>query len=113
MIGVRVAERRLEDLEPGRCAWASAPGERRPQDPVAKVSLAVRHQLAVKRGGRPVRRNRLVLEHPGGARTARHQRAPGPVEAFAPYLLRPCLRSRDAGRVEVPRMMWYLTDGRS
>src|SRR6185295_1370414 len=38
---------------------------------------------------------------------------PGPVAALAPYLLRPCLRSRTPAASRVPRMMWYLTDGRS
>src|SRR3954466_12238009 len=33
--------------------------------------------------------------------------------AFAPYLLRPCLRSLTPAASRVPRMMWYFTDGRS
>ena len=88
-------------------------GERRPEDPVGQVPLAVRHELRGEARRRPVRRDRLVLEHPRGARATRHQRAPGPVEAFAPYLLRPCLRSRTPAASSVPRMMWYFTDGRS
>src|SRR5262245_9661765 len=109
----RVAERRLEDFETGSIRLGLGPGQRGPEDPVGQVPLAVRHQLRGEARGRPVRRDRLVLEHPGGAGTTRHQRAPGPVEAFAPYLLRPCLRSRTPAASRVPRMMWYLTDGRS
>ena len=32
---------------------------------------------------------------------------------LAPYSERPCLRSRTPAASSVPRMMWYLTDGRS
>src|SRR4029450_6424693 len=109
----RAPERALEAPEPGGMGRGLGRGERRPQDPVRQVLLAVRHQLRGEARGRPVRRDRLVLEHPRGARTTRHPRGPGPVEALAPYLLRPCFRSRTPAASRVPRMMWYLTEGRS
>src|SRR6187200_1235341 len=108
-----IAQRRLEDLEPGSIRLGFGAGQGGPQDPIGEVALAVRHELRGEASRGPVRRHGLVLEHPGSARATRHQRAPGPVEAFAPYLLRPCLRSRTPAASRVPRMMWYLTDGRS
>src|SRR5262245_30401793 len=109
-----VAEGSLEDLEPGPVGLGLGAGECRPEDPVGQVPLAVRHELRGEPRRRPVRRDGLVLEHPGRACAARHQLSPpGRLEAFAPYLLRPCLRSRTPAASRVPRMMWYLTDGRS
>src|SRR5262245_43028406 len=108
-----VAKRRLEDLEAGAVRLSLGPGERCAEDPLGQVLLPVRHELRGEARGRPVRRDGLVLEHPGSACATRHQRAPGPVEALAPYLLRPCFRSRTPAASRVPRMMWYLTDGRS
>src|SRR4051794_1031853 len=110
----RVAEGRLEDLETGPMGLGLGPRERLAEDPVGQVALAVRHELGREPRRGPVGRLGVVLGHPRDRLTARHYlRAPGPVEALAPYLLRPCLRSRTPAASSVPRMMWYLTDGRS
>src|SRR3954447_26438431 len=110
----RVAQRELEDLETRPVRLRLGTGERLAEDPVGEVALPVRHQLRGEAGRRPVGRDRLVLRLAGDALTARHQRRPPTCAvALAPYLLRPCLRSRTPAASSVPRMMWYLTEGRS
>src|SRR5215212_1958678 len=109
----RVSERRLEDLEARPVGLRLGTGERLTEDPIGEVPLAVGHELCGEASGRPVRGFGVVLRHPRDRLATRHQRAPGPLDALAPYLLRPCLRSRTPAASRVPRMMWYLTDGRS
>src|SRR5712691_9045141 len=110
----RVAEGRLEDLETRAMGLGLGPGERLAEDPVGQVALAVGHELGGEARGRPVCGLGVVLGHARDRLPAGHYfLPPGPVVAFAPYLLRPCLRSRTPAASRVPRMMWYLTDGRS
>ena len=55
----------------------------------------------------------LMKGYKGVVMAAGYVSYPTLAAAFAPYLLRPCFRSRTPAASRVPRMMWYLTDGRS
>src|SRR5687768_11681808 len=108
-----VAERGLHDLEARALGLELRTGQRLAQDALGQSALAVAHELRVEAHGRAVGRRLLVLGLPGDPGSAGHQRAPVEGDAFAPYLLRPCFRSRTPAASRVPRMMWYLTEGRS
>src|SRR5215212_154573 len=108
-----IPERGLHDLEARPLRLELGPRERLAQDALGEAALAVGHELRVEARRRPVDRDVLVLGLSGDPGSTGHQRPPAAGAAFAPYLLRPCFRSRTPAASRVPRMMWYLTDGRS
>ena len=97
----RVAEGRLEDLEPRPARLRLGPGEGLAQDPVGQVALAVVHQLGGEAGGRAVGRDRsrtwsCARWSDDGASSAAPDRRRGLRAVLAAALL----AVADAGRVE-------------
>src|SRR5215213_8911155 len=113
MIGVALRSAASRTSTPGRRADASARASAWRRIRSDRLRLPLVMSLAVKREvvrlvgadwylalrGMLIRRG-IYLRPPLAA-------------ALAPYLLRPCFRSRTPAASRVPRMMWYLTDGRS
>src|SRR5262245_62280226 len=111
MIGValRIAASRIS--RPGREAWASARASAWRRTRSARFCLPPFISFAEKRAVMRLAGTVSYLVLRGMLVRRGIYRAPGPEDALAPYLLRPCLRSRTPAASSVPRMMWYFTDG--
>src|SRR3990170_1671203 len=110
-VALRMAASRIS--RPGRPAWASARARAWRRMRSARFCLPPFISFAEKRCVMRLAGTTSYLVLRGMlVRRCIYLTPPLP-GALAPYLLRPCLRSRTPAASRVPRMMWYLTDGRS